>query len=312
MPIPQYNPLGVRPRLWAALTVLILTVPAAAFGAPDSHPPASSNDGDVETLLAKVKVIADGAQLFEPDQLEKTLGLKIRGYTDKKLLARDCSTGDSSSVIRTYDIENAWFKAPSGRLPRIPSTAINPGGQAGEPAIAYATYFKTRCYNSEHVRSDSARLDFHNLEDFVCVTRDMLEKQLGVEFVDGSHGAVVGYYSGPGNDRFGTTAQFLFTHFAIGTACAVSLSIEQNERLGYRQRRAFQKYQVCAEHAKNEFCAKTPGVKPNESNRLNEYAIKVCGTELSFIQKEPWTGEPPQPLPKRPYHDYSEGPCAGR
>lgn len=312
MAISLYNLFGSRLWLCAAAAVLIVLRPLAPLAAPGADPPVSSHDKEVETFLHTVRTIVDRALLFHPDQLATTLGVTIRGHVDKELLAKECSEGASSRVLRTYEIENAWFKARPERLSKVPPPVVNSGDPAQEPQIAFSAFAETRCFNAQPVQTKSARLRFQNIEEFGCVTTDMLAKQLDAQLISGLFGAVHAFYAGSGNDGFGIKAEFSFPHFATGGACAVNLFIEQDERLGYRQLRASQKHRACAEHAMSEFCAKTPDVKPGEASRLRDYANKVCGSEVSFVHKEPWSGEPPPPLPESAHRDYSKGPCAGR
>jgi hypothetical protein len=304
--------LDIKAALCVALTIFVV---AKSNAAPEQGPASSaqSENADARSFLTRLKTIVDEEELFEPDKVAKTLGATVRGHTDKDFPARNCSGlyGDRSFVAKTYDIENSWFKpGPEGvQRMKVPSFFINPAGEVGNPSIKYDICLGTYCHGEEKIHSSSAVLSFGGLSSFSCLTPEVLKKFLGIDTHEATDGVSVAHYFGRENDRYGTDLTFYFRAFA---PCAVGADIRQEEERGNRQRRAFQKYRVCVDRANHEFCVKHPDLNPGEADRLVDDANKVCGTLLSFISKEPWTGESPPPLPETPNYGYSAGPCAGK
>jgi hypothetical protein len=280
---------------------LVIALLASAATVCMAAPPALETT-DAGWFVAKVKTVVDEGQLFYPQQVERTLGLQIR-RTDEERIAQppQCSMpSDERSVISTrFEIANGWFKPGSNSLQdmKIPRAFINPATVVGRPAINYSMHDITYCQGDRNVlRRTEAELSFGGLSGFACLTPGQLKTLMNAESIQATDGVSISRYAAPGNDLYQTTVDFVFR---MGAPCAVTATIRQDSRLGYRQLRAEAKSKSCGDSFIRRFCATLPNLLLTNLDRLDEDRIKACGTLESFFQNEPSTGLPPPPEPKR-------------
>lgn len=279
------------------------------LGAPQAQPAAIDNS-DGSRLVAKLRTVADRGLLYEPQAMAEVLGLKVHFSEERKTLELGkCSDGRDRPLtkITSGRFENGWYKpGPEGiQNMKLPQAFINPAGQAGEPSISYEMYRSTRCDDGDYERIE-ARLTFDNLSGFSCLMPDRLKTQIGAEYYMATDGFSGSIYRPPATDRYGVTLDFLFR---MGAPCALAARIDQETRRGKREERALAKWAWCVFRAKQEFCQTHRDLKPEENDQLKTVARKACGTEETFLQKEPLSGPPADPLPKVKYRAFDEPPC---
>lgn len=295
------------------LVVLAMRESPGAPNAPAVSASPLSENSDAARLLLKIKAIIDKGLLYEPQEMARTLQLQMRFKEEPANIARQtCPDGSAGTqtMMTTAEIDNTWFKpGPEGiQHMKFPQAFINPAGEVGAPTVSYETFKSRRCGDKDYDRVE-AQLSFNNLSGFSCLTPDRLKTLINANYSMATDGVSVSSYAAPANDRYGSSVDFIFR---MGAPCALGATIRQNTRDGQRERRAFSNWRWCSVRADHDFCATHAALKPEESDLLRRNSEAVCGTEESFLAKEPLSDLPPKDLPVVEYRPYGDPPCLGK
>ena len=258
-------------------------------------------------LLLKMKSIADGGSLLQPDQTAEILGIpfsKIASIQQQPMpLCTSPATGRSIETTIMDPPASWWYRAQTsapGKLP-IPAAFINPASTSAEPSFHYEIRHVVECTDRFGLQDTTeAKLSFNGLPSFACLSPGQILAAIpGAANELATDGVSFVAYPGHVDDESGTSLRFFYR---MGVRCALSASIEQSQKTGLRALRARSTSSACRIAANRHWCAANGPVGWADGaalDRMDLDADHVCGTEDSIYRKEPASGDKPGPVAQR-------------
>lgn len=163
-------------RLPKLLLLAVLLAIAACSGVAPAVPSARNDNASVEDFVRRLKTIADGDMLFEPDRVADTLGVALKATVapDQVPQPPRCDISLRSVVVTSYAPPARWWFGTRAQAPGkldFPAFTINPAGDSGDPAFEYTSGHSISCADrSGLLENRAATLSFAGLPSFVCLT----------------------------------------------------------------------------------------------------------------------------------------------
>lgn len=270
-------------------------------------------------ILLRLQRLSDSGDLFNSQSVEQILDLRLTASVrDTKL--SDCSTevgirDDRETSFQETD--DGWYhilRSGAGHMD-IPAAFINPAAKTGDAKLEYRVTRQVRCSDILGIQNYTfAQMVFENLPSFACITPAAIRSAMPAAALHmATDGVYMVDYPGRVNDETGTSLRF---EYRFGAPCAISATVEQNQKQGLRYLRASAAYAACSADAKRNYCTTHPHPTWGDGVALDDmlhHANKVCGTVNSLYLREPLNGRkpPPPPLQRPPVKQYNShaGPC---
>jgi len=293
------------------LLVGLWTAGSSVDATPTSQSENSSSNIDSpmvvrQLFFQRLKAAADSGDLFNPLSISKLLGIDFKIESSESVpIPPDCSKEwKSRSVTTTKAVadESSWYRVlPSGvRSMPVPAAFINPATKTGDATFGYTVVRRIQCTDRSGLQDGtSATISFGGLPSFSCISgSDITRLFPEAKFQMATDGVFFYNYQGKVNDDAGTNVEFFFR---MGAACALAVTVTQDQKLGLRYKRADSKRRNCQVQTDREFCARHGPFSWSDGGALNEmreYADKICGTTDSIARQDTERGVQPEPLPK--------------
>ena len=219
-----------------------------ALASPNTQESASADrpdDAGVQaSFVSLIRQLADSGKLDDPSVIEPIVGLRFdKSVEDKRILPAGCKKDEWGIAERitatTYSVHgSSWYHASAAGVPNMAfrSFTINPAGVVGSPEILYKSFQSIECSDSANVSGlKETHLDFDKISSYVCLTPSVVRTLLPeAKFQQATDGVSLISYQGALDDNAGTTVQFVYR---FGAACALSVSITQDQKAGLRYKR---------------------------------------------------------------------------
>jgi hypothetical protein len=250
-------------------------------------------------FFKKVQELADSADLLNPRVVGNILEINFtasqKEEIDRPLPCDNKNATRSRLVITNVPERESWFKVtPDGvGHMKVPGFMVNRPTVTGDPQVSYRIIVTERCSGDFQVlRETMAQIGFSGVPAFACITKADVRRYLPkAEFRRATDGVDEFYYQGKIDDASGTQLRL---GYRAGAECLIGATVMQEERAGYRHRRAATKFQLCAERERQQFCSNHAPFRWGDDDTLESMRrsqIEHCGTMDRFYQTEPHSGE---------------------
>ena len=300
---------GLKPTLRADLLTLALGL-IALLTCCSAEQPASqlkSDAGYISQLrrvqnpgpsgsrfLSIVRRLASSTDIYDPDAVGSALSLKfveLDSSTAPYQPGCPNSYAEKANSTRIFNPVNSWFKESPDGVPEmfVPAMFINPSYNQGKPHLSYSITRTEMCTGRMDPRNFyNSAIEFENLSGFACLKADELMHELHAQYQIATDGFSSYTVSGQSTDKFGSGVTF---EFRAGAPCALSATVWQSDKAGFRYNRAYAKFRVCKKSALAQFCKANAHRGMDFFQALDDEYYEKCGGIGDFYDQEPQTGE---------------------
>lgn len=299
------------PRSLLLVSLVIGSSPSAG-GAPE---PEALRPG--QSLLGKLKRLADSGRLHDSAFVTRTLGMELTGSSRETVEQPAKCENDfiaRSGIVSTFTpAGDSWLRPSDDGVASVQAYTpyqTEPATISGPTVLNYSITKIRYCTGFQNrIEETNSDLKIWRVHAFACISRAELEKWLpGVEVSMDHHAEQVGYYRGREYSDRAAMISFRFSY----SQCVDTIDVTQWPNRGLRYRAAKQRHKQCLLPRQAEYCRANPPFGWGDGGRqieMDRFAVAKCGTFDRFYRSTPRNALPTDQPARDREGDHST-PCA--